>query len=111
MNRCGWQPFLPAEDMGNRHPKIVHDYGQVIGRHAISLEQALVVYQRGIETDRTADHVFERDGLAGRHFDPDNVWRAAGKQSLGFVSRQAERITELHPVFMTVSEVRILPAV
>ena len=59
--------------MADLHGVVVDDVGEVVGWHAIALEQYFVVEVVGIDNNPTADEVRETDVAVARHFHADNV--------------------------------------
>src|SRR5580693_2956012 len=95
MNGSAGEPFFAAEGMRDFHPVVVYDDGQVVGGHAVGLEQDLVVYTFGGEEDFAADQVGKPDLLAGLYFDPDGIGGAGGQQLFGLFGQQVQRVAHL----------------
>ncbi len=53
--------------MRDAHQVIVDHIGQMIGRHAIGLEQDLGIHLRPIHLDGATQHVLDHTGPIGRH--------------------------------------------
>ena len=86
------QPFFAAKGVADVHQVIVDDNREMVGRHAIGLEQHFVINAIGGEDDFPADHIGETDCLVGFHPDADGIGGAGGEQALGLIGREVERV-------------------
>nr|GFC95469.1 hypothetical protein [Tanacetum cinerariifolium] len=57
VQRRGGQPLLAPNDVGDVHQVVVHDVGQVVGRHAIRLHQHLVIDGARMHHDPAANQI------------------------------------------------------
>jgi hypothetical protein len=62
------QPLLAADHMGDAHQVVVHDVGQVISGHAITLEEHFVVDVGAVHHHPAANGVLEAHLRIARHF-------------------------------------------
>ena len=67
MQRQRREPLLPPHHVGDLHQVIVYDVGQVVGGHAIGLEQHLVVEGVGVNHHFAPHQVGEPDLFVLRH--------------------------------------------
>ena len=73
VQRCGRKPLFAANDVGNVHEPVVHHVGQVVGGHAVALEQDFVVQIQGIDTHPAANAVLKFNLFVARQLDADHV--------------------------------------
>ena len=91
--------------MGDIHRMVVHDVGQVVGRHAVGLVQHLVVQLAQPEGDVAPDHVVHRDFPFGRDLEPHHVMLpGVGEALLHLFGRKGERVVQPFPRGGIVSE-------
>jgi len=72
-------PLLATNDMGNAHQMIVHHIGEVIGGHAIRLQQYLHVDLLPGDFDLTPQAIIDDADALLRHFHANHM-RGAGFQ-------------------------------
>ena len=60
----GGQILAAADDVGNAHQVVIHHVGEVVGGHAVGLNQNLVVQFLDVDLDMAVDHIVET-GHAG----------------------------------------------
>ena len=67
------QPFFTADHVGNVHGVVVDDVGEVVGGHAVALEEDFVVQIQGVDAHPAADAVFKFYFFVAGHFDPNDI--------------------------------------
>ena len=83
--------------MGNLHQSIVHHIGQMVGRHAVALEEDFVVQLRSLHHHQTPDTILNADFSSPGHFESNHV-RLSGFQASGhLIRRQAQRVFHADP--------------
>ncbi len=83
-------PLLATQHVGDLHQVIIHHVGQVVGRHAIGLEQDLRIDLGPLDLDLAAQHVLDHTGTAFRHVHADDEGRARRFTTCHFFCRQRE---------------------
>ena len=78
--------------MGNLHQVIVDHVGQVVGWHAVGLEQNFIVELVGIERHAPANQVFFNDVAVFGHFKADHIRFAALQPGCNFFRRKSQRV-------------------
>ncbi len=61
--------------MGDLHQMIIHDIGQVVGRHAVGLEQDLCIHQRPVQLHGAAQHILDFTAAVRGHTHANHVRR------------------------------------
>ena len=92
MERGRRKPFFPADDVGNVHQPVVHHVGQVVGGHAVSLEEDFVVQVQGVDAYPAADAVLEFDFFVAGQFDPNDVGISGSQTTLHFLGGKGEAV-------------------
>ncbi len=59
--------------MRDLHQVVIYDVGQVVGGHAVALEQHLIVQLGGVHIHPAADFVVEAHVLLAGHLEADDV--------------------------------------
>jgi hypothetical protein len=87
-------PLLGAADVRDLHQVIVDDVREVIGRHAVGLEQHLIVGLAGVAGDVPAQLIPERDLALGRHLQAHDARlpRGGAIARLGGIDRAARAV-------------------
>ena len=70
--------------MGDSHEVVVDDVRKVVRRHAVGLDQNLILKFRRLDFDASVDQVVEGDDSFRRHFLTDHVRFARGEAALDF---------------------------
>src|SRR5258708_16997392 len=96
------QPFFSPEGMGDLHKPVVHDNRQMIGGHAIRLQQYFIVEAGSRKMDFSPDEVREAYVFTGIDLDPDDMGRAGRQQLLHFFGGKGERILHFLPYYVVV---------
>ncbi len=75
---------------------VVYDIGHVVSRHAVGLQQYLVVQLGGVESHFFAYSVGKQHRFAVWHFEPDDVGYALGHGFFYFIGFHREAVAHLH---------------
>ena len=89
------QPLFTTDDVGDLHQVVVDDVGQVVGGHAVALEEHLVVQQAAVHGDVATDEVVHGDVKVLGELEAHHVGLAAVDATLHFVGAEGEAV--LHP--------------
>ena len=90
--RRGSKVFVAAHHMGDAHGVIVNDVCEVVGGHAVRLDEDHVIQLRAVHRDVAIDHIVKR-GLAGfRHVLADDVRLARSNAALHFLLGHVEAV-------------------
>ena len=89
------QPFLATDDVGDLHQVVVNDIGQVVGGHAVALEEHFVVEQTAVHGDIATNKVVDSDVNVVRELEAHHVGLATVNAVLHFVGTEAEAVLHL----------------
>ncbi len=92
VQRSRGQPFFAADHVGDVHGVVIDDVGQVVGGHAVALEEDFVVQVQGVDAYPAADAVFKFYFLIAGHFDPNDIGLAGVQTTLHLFFGKGERI-------------------
>ena len=85
VQRGRWQPLFSANDMADAHQIIVNDVRQMVGRHAIALEQNFVIHGGGIHDHPSANFIVKANLFLSGQFDANHVGISAFQTSFHLV--------------------------
>ena len=80
--------------MCDAHQVIVNYIGEVVGRHAVALQQDLVVKCLVLHGDLAINQIVESGGSFMRHLLTNHVWLALGQVFLHFLSAQVAAVAD-----------------
>ena len=89
------QPLLAPHHVRDRHQVVVHDVGQVVGGHAVALEQHLVIDVAALHHHPSPDAVLEANLLMAGHFQPHHIGFSVRQPGLHLVRRQAQAVAHV----------------
>ncbi len=86
------QPFLTSDHVRDPHQMVVDDVGEVVGGHAVALEQHLVVDVGAVHVHPAADPVLEAHFVLAGHLQSHHMRLSIGQPRLHLIRAQGERI-------------------
>ena len=89
------EPLLAADDVRDAHRVVVDHVREVVGGHAVALDEHLVVHLGRVEAHVAADGVLEGDRLALGDEQADHVRRAGVEAALHLVGRERQAVGHL----------------
>ena len=78
--------------MGNAHQVVIHHVGKVIGRHAISLDQNLVIQFGIIDLNVTVHHIVKTGHTLGRDLLADDIGHTGSQLGVDLLLRQVTAV-------------------
>ena len=79
--------------MGDAHQMVVHHVGEVVGGHAVGLDEDLVIQRGVVHLDVAVHHVLKAGGAGFGHFLADDVGKAGVQLCLHLLGRKAAAVT------------------
>ena len=98
----GGQVLGAADDVGDLHQVVVHDVGEIVGGHSVTLKQHLIVKGGVLDGDLTVDQVIPRCASFQRNPLTDDVRLTGSQLCLHFLSGQvaAVAVVAFHRPFL-----------
>ena len=84
----GGQIFAAADNVGDAHQMVIHDVGEVVSRHAVGLDQDLVVHLAVVDLDVAVDHIVKASHALAGDLLADDIRLTCGKALFHFLFGQ-----------------------